>query len=172
VTAVASLVGVGIYNSYLKHVSLQKMFFWSTIVGTGLGLTQLMLVTGMNRILGISDQWFSIGDSLVLTVLGQVSFMPILVLAARLCPPGVEATLFATLMSISNGASVTGGFLGAGLTRLLGVTSNNFQNLALLVLLCNLSSLLPLPFLGLLPSETELQATVEKAEKALGSKKE
>jgi hypothetical protein len=131
-----------------------------------------MLVTGMNRILGISDQWFSIGDSLVLTVLGQVSFMPILVLAARLCPPGVEATLFATLMSISNGASVTGGFLGAGLTRLLGVTSNNFQNLALLVLLCNLSSLLPLPFLGLLPSETELQATVEKAEKALGSKKE
>ncbi len=211
----------------------------------------------MNRILGISDQWFSIGDSLVLTVLGQVqtsfrlwlnviarlklacsfrcflrhsscswwswlpitylnipttwvcikfclsyifsadlllrenpnyfschkifesfewklqvSFMPILVLAARLCPPGVEATLFATLMSISNGASVTGGFLGAGLTRLLGVTSNNFQNLALLVLLCNLSSLLPLPFLGLLPSETELQATVEKAEKALGSKKE
>ncbi|CAK9234396.1 unnamed protein product [Sphagnum troendelagicum] len=172
VTAVASLVGVGIYNSYLKHVSLQKMFFWSTIVGTGLGLTQLMLVTGMNRILGISDQWFSIGDSLVLTVLGQVSFMPILVLAARLCPPGVEATLFATLMSISNGASVTGGFLGAGLTRLLGVTSNNFQNLALLVLLCHLSSLLPLPFLGLLPSETELQATVEKAEKALGSKKE
>jgi hypothetical protein len=72
VTAVASLVGVGIYNSYLKHVSLQKMFFWSTIVGTGLGLTQLMLVTGMNQILGISDQWFSIGDSLVLTVLGQV----------------------------------------------------------------------------------------------------
>ena len=27
-----------------------------------------------------------LGDSLVLTVLGQVSFMPILVLAARLCP--------------------------------------------------------------------------------------
>ncbi len=29
--------------------------------------------------------------------------MPILVLAARLCPEGVEATLFATLMSFSNG---------------------------------------------------------------------
>ncbi len=98
--------------------------------------------------------------------------MPILVLAARLCPPGVEATLFAALMSISNGANVTVGLLGAGLTRLLGVTRNNFQNLALLVLLCNLSSLLPLRFLGLLPSETELQGTVEKAEKALGSKKE
>jgi len=31
--------------------------------------------------------------------------MPILVLAARLCPEGVEATLFATLMSILNGGS-------------------------------------------------------------------
>lgn len=44
----------------------------------------------------------------------QVSFMPILVLAARLCPEGVEATLFATLMSILNAGAVTGGALGAG----------------------------------------------------------
>lgn len=92
--------------------------------------------------------------------------MPILVLAARLCPPGVEATLFATLMSISNGGGVTGGVLGAGLTQVLGVTSQNFDNLALLLLLCNASSLLPLPFLNLLPSESELAATVEKAEQA------
>lgn len=93
--------------------------------------------------------------------------MPILVLAARLCPPGVEATLFATLMSISNGANVTGGFFGAGLTKLLGVTSQNFHHLALLLIVCNLSSLLPLPFLGLLPSESDMDAAVEKAEKAL-----
>lgn len=79
--------------------------------------------------------------------------MPVLVLAARLCPSGMEATLFATLMSISNGGSVTGGLLGAGLTQLLGVTKDNFSNLALLITVCNLSSLLPLPLLGLLPRE-------------------
>jgi hypothetical protein len=33
---------------------------------------QLLLVTGINQSLGISNEWFSIGDSLVLTVLGQV----------------------------------------------------------------------------------------------------
>jgi hypothetical protein len=99
----------------------------------------------------------------------QVSFMPILVLAARLCPPGVEATLFATLMSIYNGGTMTGGLLGAGLTKLLGVTAWNFHNLALLLVICNVSSLLPLPFLGLLPSEAQLEAAVEKAEKTLGN---
>lgn len=43
-------------------------------------------VAGANKHLGLSNELFVLGDSLVLTVLGQVSFMPILVLAARLCP--------------------------------------------------------------------------------------
>lgn len=80
--------------------------------------------------------------------------MPVLVLAARLCPEGMEATLFATLMSISNGGSVLGGLLGAGLTQLFGVTKDSFDNLATLIILCNLSSLLPLPLIGLLPRDS------------------
>jgi uncharacterized membrane protein len=72
VTAVASLVGVGVYNSYLQDVPLRTVFFWTIVMGTVLGLTQLLLVTGINQSLGISNEWFSIGDSLVLTVLGQV----------------------------------------------------------------------------------------------------
>uniref|UniRef100_A0A1D1ZCQ7 General alpha-glucoside permease n=1 Tax=Anthurium amnicola TaxID=1678845 RepID=A0A1D1ZCQ7_9ARAE len=151
VTSVASLVGVALYNGFLKSVPLRKIFLITTIMGSALGMTQVFLVTGLNRQFGISNEWFSIGDSLILTVLGQASFMPVLVLAARLCPPGMEATLFATLMSISNGGSVVGGLVGAGLTALLGVTKDHFDNLALLIVICNLSSLLPLPLLGLLP---------------------
>ena len=87
--------------------------------------------------------------------------MPVLVLAARLCPQGMEATLFATLMSISNGGSVVGGLVGAGLTQLFGVTKNSFDNLAFLIILCNLSSLLPLPLLGLLPEDNPDASTPE-----------
>lgn len=42
-----------------------------------LWLLQLLLVTGVNRSLGISDEWFAMGDSLVLTVLGQVCRRPL-----------------------------------------------------------------------------------------------
>lgn len=153
VTSVASLVGVGLYNGFLKNVPLRKIFLVTTIIGTALGMTQVFLVTGLNRQFGISDEWFAIGDSLILTVLGQASFMPVLVLAAKLCPEGMEATLFATLMSISNGGSVVGGLIGAGLTQVFGVTKDKFDNLATLIILCNLSSLLPLPLLGLLPRD-------------------
>eukprot|EP00850_Spirogloea_muscicola_P002563 SM000010S04201 [mRNA] locus=s10:280451:284029:+ [translate_table: standard] len=169
VTSIASLLGVATFNAYLKEVPLRNLFFWTTITGAVLGSTQLLLVTGINRSLGISDQWFAVGDSLILGVLGQVSFMPVLVLSARLCPPGVEATLFATLMSISNGGGVTGGLVGGGLTHLLGITSANFDNLASLLVVCNLSSLLLLPFLGLLPTESDIEAAKGEAQELIES---
>jgi folate/biopterin transporter len=156
VTSIASLLGVWIYNAFLKNVPLRKIFLVTTILGTAIGLSQVILVTGVNRQFGISDKWFAIGDSLVVSVLAQASFMPILVLAARLCPIGMEATLFATLMSICNGGSLIGGLIGAGLTKLFGVTKDRFDNLVFLVVLCNLTSLLPLPLLGLLPCDNSI----------------
>ena len=127
---------------------------------------QVMLVTGVNRQLGLSDELFSVADEIILTVLGRVSFMPVLVLASRLCPLGVEATLFATLMSILNGGSVTASFLGSGLTKFLGVTSTDFSNLAVLVSLCSLSSLLPLPLLNLLPPALDQDPDEEEETKS------
>ena len=41
---------------------------------------------GTSRALGLTNELFVLGDSVVLTVLGQVAFMPVLVLAAKLCP--------------------------------------------------------------------------------------
>ena len=54
-------------------------------------------------------------------------------------------------MSGYNLAGTIGTEVGAALTAALGVGADgNYERLWLLVLLCNLSSLLPLPFLGLL----------------------
>ena len=108
----------------------------------------LLLITHANRELGIPDGAFVFGDDVALAILGQIAFLPTLVLAARICPPGVEAVLFATLMSIFNGASAVGTEVGAALTKVLGVTESNFDNLALLTVICNLSSLYPLLFIG------------------------
>jgi hypothetical protein len=133
VSSLASLAGIALYNFKLKDVPLKKMFTWVSIVGTALGMTQLMLITGFNRELGIPDRFFALGDSAILTVLGQLAFMPTLVLAAKICPEGLEATLFAGLMSVFNAGGVASGALGAALTEALHVTADDFDNLALLV---------------------------------------
>ncbi|MEM7553161.1 MAG: folate/biopterin family MFS transporter [Cyanobacteria bacterium P01_A01_bin.84] len=152
VTSIASLAGIWIFQRFLKAIPFRVIFAWSTVISTVLGMTMLLLVTHANRSLGIDDHWFSLGDSLVLTVMGQIAYMPVLVLAARLCPPGVEATLFALLMSVSNLAGLVSHELGALLMHLLKVTETNFDNLWLLVTITGLSTLLPLPFINWLPA--------------------
>ncbi|WP_239651636.1 folate/biopterin family MFS transporter [Neosynechococcus sphagnicola] len=152
VTSVAALLGIWVFQRFLKTVPFRVIFGWSTVLSACLGMTMLILVTHVNRTLGIDDHWFSLGDSLVLTVMGQIAYMPVLVLAARLCPPGVEATLFALLMSITNLAALLSYEMGAVLTHWLGINETNFQALWLLVVITNLSTLLPLPLLGWLPT--------------------
>ncbi|MGK7885480.1 MAG: folate/biopterin family MFS transporter [Crocosphaera sp.] len=152
VTSVAALLGVLIYQKFLKNVSFRNILGWSVVISSVLGMTTLLLVTHTNRLLGIDDHWFSLGDSLILTVAGQIAFLPVLVLSARLCPKGIEATLFALLMSIINLANLLSHELGSLLTHWLGVTENNFNNLWLLITITNLSTLLPLPLVKWLPN--------------------
>ncbi|KAL9181351.1 hypothetical protein ACHAXT_010156 [Thalassiosira profunda] len=164
VTAASSLLGVWLYNKYLRRVPIKDVLLWTSLVSVPLGLTQLLLISHYNRELGIPDGAFVFGDDVVLSILGEMAFLPTLVLAARLCPPGVEAVLFATLMSIYNGASTVGTEVGAALTKVLGVTESNFDNLALLTIICNISSLVPLAFIGWLDgvgdeSQEEMEAT-------------
>ncbi len=164
VTSFAAIAGIWAFQRFLKNVPFRVIFGWSTVISTVLGLSMLILVTHVNREFGISDRWFSLGDSLILTVAGQIAFMPVLVLAARLCPPGVEATLFALLMSVVNFSGFVSYQLGAVLMRFLHVTDTNFEQLGLLVLITNLSGLLPLPLLGWLPGESDLPSDLPSEE--------
>ena len=148
--SLAALAGVTIYRTFLKDISIKQVILWTSLISVPLSLTQLMLVTHFNRVIGIPDQLFALTDTVVLTVLGQIAFMPTLVLASTLCPPGIEGTLFATLMSIYNAAGTLASELGALLTSYLHITDKNFDNLPNLVLICSLTSLLPLPFINVL----------------------
>jgi hypothetical protein len=45
VTSIASLFGVGLYNYFLKAVPLRKIFLVTTIIGSALGMTQVLFLT-------------------------------------------------------------------------------------------------------------------------------
>ncbi|MCC5615316.1 folate/biopterin family MFS transporter [Nostoc sp. CHAB 5836] len=164
VTSFASLAGVWIFQRFLKSIPFRVIFVWSTVLSSILGMTVLLLVTHTNRLLGIDDHWFSLGDSLILTVMGKIAFMQVMVLAARLCPSGVGATLFALLMSVFNSAATVSHALGALITYWLGITATNFESLWLLVVITNLSTLLPLPFVNWLPAANEQTETPKDGE--------
>jgi hypothetical protein len=91
--------------------------------------------------------------------------MPLMILAAKICPPGVEATLFSLLMGLSNFGGTVGYYVGQGMLTIIdpprpgtgdipdyagGVAGPSFTNLDWLVLVQALTRALPLllvPFL-------------------------
>lgn len=64
-------------------------------------------------------------------------------------------------MSLLNSGMFTGNALGSALTAALGVTSDNFDRLPLLVVVCTLAGLLPLPLLRLLPDTVDQEPPEE-----------
>eukprot|EP00884_Botryococcus_braunii_P023184 jgi/Botrbrau1/954/Bobra.114_1s0001.3 len=83
---VAQLVGVVLFNRFLKRIELRTLFLWLSLIGFVCTCTQLILVTGWNQGLGLPDKLFVVFDSVLLTGLGRIAMMPVLVLAARICP--------------------------------------------------------------------------------------
>jgi folate/biopterin transporter len=149
--SIASLIGIWIFQRFLKTIPFRVICGWSILISAALRMTMLLLVTHTNRTIGIDDHWFILGDSLVLAAMGQIAFMPIMVLAARICPLGLEATLFALLMSIFNLGGTISKFIGALIMQGLGITETNFDYLWLLVIVINISSILPMLFISWLP---------------------
>ena len=93
-------------------------------------LLDLAWVSRLNLALGVDDRAFLLGLEVVQPIVSRVATMPMFVLAAKLCPPNVEATLFALLMGLSNFGSVIGIYNGVALLSLFGgVAQPRFHNL-------------------------------------------
>ena len=147
----AMLLGTALYSKWLRNVNYRTFFGVLVIISTIMGATPIILVTHLNLGIGLPNSMFTLGDDLFLSVIGQIALMPCLVLAAKLCPVGVEASLYASFVSVLNFAGIVSDYTGAALTDMMGVTKDDFTHLPHLIALCTITSLLPLCFLCLLP---------------------
>ena len=161
----AILSGTFLYQAFLKTIPFRKILGWSIVLSSVLGMTTLLLVTHANRAIGIPDTWFCLGDSYILRLTAHLSFLPVFVLSARLCPVGIEATIFAFLVSLFGLSAMMATESGALLTHWLGISPSNFENLWILVVIANLLTLLPLPLLRWIPNDDPRQVMAEEERK-------
>ena len=151
---IIQIIGTYIYKKWLRMVPFKKIFAWALAISFILENTLLILVLHVNRDMGIPDYVFAFAERVVITLAGQFITMPMVVLGARVCPVGIEGTLYALLMSITNLGGVVSSEWGSLLTTMFGITSTNFTNLWKLLLLCNAFDLIPLGCLRLLQGVT------------------
>ena len=108
-------------------------------------LLDLVWVTRLNLIVGVPDKMFLFGEDVIGPILDKLLSMPMYILVAKHMPPGVEATLFALEMGLSNFGAQTGKYLGVVLLAVLGgVEPPEFENIEILVVIRALCRLLPI----------------------------
>ncbi|XP_078443505.1 putative folate-biopterin transporter 2 [Wolffia australiana] len=150
--SVGSLMGVLLYQSVLKDYSFRTLLFSSQLLYGIAGFLDLALVMRLNLRLGVPDFFFAVVDETVSQMIGRIKWMPLLVLSSKLCPPGIEGTFFALLMSIDNIGLLSASWGGGLLLHLLHVTRTQFDNLGAAIVIRSLLRILPLLFLFLIPA--------------------
>lgn len=152
-----SIVGILVFRKFLLSVSLRKLFFWIIIASVILSMPTIGLVYGWYEYLNMSPRFFALADTFISAPLTEIAFIPLMVLTARLCPKGIEATMFAVLASIMNIGLAVSDLGGAWLLNFfdvhqaIGDTAANYAGLDKVLWVAILSSFLPMPFLWKLP---------------------
>ncbi|KAJ0807761.1 putative MFS transporter superfamily, biopterin transporter family [Helianthus annuus] len=149
--SIGSLLGAILYQYTLKTYPFRALLFWSQLFFGLSGMLDLVFVLRLNLKLGMPDYFFAVIDENVLQMVGRLKWMPLLVLSSQLCPPGIEGTFFALLMSIDNFGLMSSTWLGGLLLHVLRVTRTQFDNLWLAILIRNVLRIVPLCFLFLVP---------------------
>ena len=79
--------------------------------------------------------------------------MPLMILAAKLCPKNVETTFYAFVLAVIDFGYLLSYWLGGLLTLWLQINSNDFENFWILILISCMWPLFSLLFLLILPTD-------------------
>ncbi|CAE7945637.1 unnamed protein product [Symbiodinium sp. KB8] len=144
------LLGLVCYRSFMTNWSYRKIFLVGQMAYLISQLLDICLVMRWNRLIGIPDFLFYVGDTAFDLAVSKLFYVPLVVLAYKVCPENLEATLFATLMALNNIGVDTGKFLGVSLCELWGIVDGNFDYLVHGLVTKALCRLLPIPLIFLL----------------------
>lgn len=113
ITSIGFIIGALIYWKFCQKISLKTLLNW--IIGFG--------VIGALAYLGLVGPKSAIALNLVFGVTGMIALLTVLSLAAKSCPPKIEGTIFAFLMSSLNLGGTGSQFIGGKLFELVGLNT-------------------------------------------------
>ncbi|KAI9136676.1 BT1 family-domain-containing protein [Paraphysoderma sedebokerense] len=96
------IIGTMLYARFFTGMSYRKLFFYSQSGMILMRLANMVLIKELNLAIGIPNVAFYFITSCANNIIERLNSMPLLILAAQVCPLDMENTFFALLMSLSN----------------------------------------------------------------------
>ena len=149
----AIILSIFIYNRFLSTINIKKFYTWTLLICSLLSLSQLIIVYQVNIRVGISNLVFAAIDTFVIDLGNEFASLPLLVMACRICPKDIEATIFAVFVSVLNLGVFVSQEIGALIVSTLGIKRDNFDNLDIAVLINAASHLIPFTILWMIKFE-------------------
>lgn len=159
------MAGSVLFNRHLKHLPLRKVVACVQGLLCFCMLSDFLLVSRVNLLLGIKDELFVLGVSAFVEAVAQFKILPFMVLLAQLCPAGSEGSLLAFFMSAHCLANTFSAYLGVALATLLQISSNNFTYLPLGIFVQAMAALVPVMLIGLIPEDPRAASRTTKVDK-------
>lgn len=100
---ICSVIGVMIYEKFLKDTEVRTVLFWNVVLAIIGALLNYFFAKRWNLSIGVSDYVFLIFTDVVFGAIA-ISFgtLPVLALFAKITPRRIEGTMFAFLTGTSN----------------------------------------------------------------------
>lgn len=161
VGSISAILGTFLYKKYLTNVPLRRLFFWTILAAWVLRWMHLVLIT---RIVPQIDMVFAVAESVALTLVSQAILLPTVVMVAKIVPKGLEGSLYATCMSLSNLSGVVSTEWGSLMAESMAITRDNFDGLLKLAVLCNIIGIVPLFATRLVSQDLDAKPEEEEEE--------
>lgn len=157
------------YKKYFFETSWRKIYIYTTGIAALFSVLQLTLIYRWNRIVGIPDVLFALGDSGVFYFVQAIQSMPSSIMFLTLCPEGSEGITYALLTTIGNLAWIMSNVLATLLTRVWDVSNEalekqDFTGMANLTILTSFIQLTPLVLVFLLPDSKQSQLELKESQ--------
>ena len=117
---VALVLGTAAYKSCFQTWRFRSIIALTQLLAVFASLTDWVWALRINLRLGLPDVMFAFGEEVFIDAVDALSNQPFFIFAAKLCPNGVEASMFALFMGLSNFGSDAGQYLGASLLKSFG----------------------------------------------------
>lgn len=146
VGSIAGAAGVAMFQRFLSRGNFRTAFWTTCLIKLAASFMDIAIVKRYNLRVGIPDTLaFMLGDAVVFEVAYTLDFMPAVVLTSKVCPKGMEASVYALLASYQNLGVNMSRALGVALIDTLGIKTTspcNFTNLPWAIFIAHV--LLPL----------------------------
>ncbi len=123
----APLAGALIFQVFLAKKKFLFVFVLTALIKTASAVFDIIMVRRWNvNELGISDQvMYLLGDAVTQQLCYMLAYMPMAILISRLCPKGVESTLFGVLAGFESLGQTTAVIIGVYLANALTIDTGS-----------------------------------------------